>query len=421
MSKSILLDVFPGLSASVSLVLMGIAGIRLLVRMPALLAGQEDPLPRSQEPLPVKGMLWAATAMLLMRLAIILLAWGMHWAQGEGAGLLESFRGYWEHWDVRHYVGIAENGYVTEGNDRLRLVFFPLYPVLMRLLSPAFGGDVFYAGTALSIVVACISSAMLYALAFFWRGARAAGFSVACFLVNPMSVFLGCVYTESLFLCLCLLCALLLTRSHPWGASLAGMAAAFTRMPGALLAGLFLIEGLYGILRERRRLRRLVVCVARMLVVFSGLFLYFAVNRALTGSAFTYLTYQRENWFQQAGTFWDSAANTAHYLVTTYGDSDWLWTWGFQLIAMFYGFFLLAFRQGRLPFSLAAFSFVYVMVVFSPTWLLSGARYLYGLFALPLLQSCCGERRGARVCRLLLSGILLICFVYGYTIEIAVL
>ena len=416
-----ILAFFPALSALGAIAIMGLAGIRLLKRLPDLLYGRENPLPSAQGPLPVKGMLWAAALMLLCRLALVVLAWGMHRAAGSGEGLPESFRGYWEHWDVRHYVGIAERGYVAEGDERLRLVFFPLLPLLMRLFAPLFGGDVFFSGTALSFAAACLSAALLYAVAFFWRDARTARFCAACYALNPMSLFLGCVYTEALFLCLSLLCVLLMMRGHPWFAALSGMLAAFTRMPGALLSGFFLIGGLSGIVKEEGRTRRCARSLVRMGIVFSGLFLYWAVNRAVTGSAFTYLIYQRENWYQQAGSFWASTANTAKYLISSYGEDDWFWTWGFQYLSMFFGYLLLAFGQEDLPFSFAAFSFVYVAVVFSPTWLLSGARYLYGLFSLPLLVASVMKRRDVRGAWLVFSGILLVFFVYGYTIEIAVL
>ena len=55
-------------------------------------------------------------------------------------------------------------------------------------------------------------------------------------------------------------------------------------------------------------------------------------------------------------------------------------------------------------------------VVFSPTWLLSGARYLYGLITLPALQALCFRRRGAHAAALALSGALLLVFLYGYTL-----
>lgn len=35
------------------------------------------------------------------------------------------------HWDSPHYIDIAENGYVNDGEQRLFIVFFPLYPFLI--------------------------------------------------------------------------------------------------------------------------------------------------------------------------------------------------------------------------------------------------------------------------------------------------
>ena len=75
----------------------------------------------------------------------------------------------------------------------------------------------------------------------------------------------------------------------------------------------------------------------------------------------------------------------------------------------------------KLPFDLAAYSFVYVAVVLSPTWLLSGARYLYALATLPLLQAKTFENRTAHTVGLSVCAALLVVFTWGYTIAIAVL
>ena len=133
-----------------------------------------------------------------------------------------------------------------------------------------------------------------------------------------------------------------------------------------------------------------------------------------------YLTYQRENWYQEAGTFWQSAGQTMYYVLSTVGEDDWLFTWVFQLLAMAYMYTMLAFKQKELPFDLAAYSFVYVAVVLSPTWLLSGARYLYALCALPLMQARAFEKREAHAAALCVSGALLVLYVFGYTIAVTV-
>ncbi|HET7512785.1 MAG TPA: hypothetical protein VFJ88_08455, partial [Chthoniobacterales bacterium] len=39
----------------------------------------------------------------------------------------------WHRWDAMHYIRLAEQGYAAVGDSRVSLVFFPLYPWLVRL------------------------------------------------------------------------------------------------------------------------------------------------------------------------------------------------------------------------------------------------------------------------------------------------
>ena len=110
-----------------------------------------------------------------------------------------------------------------------------------------------------------------------------------------------------------------------------------------------------------------------------------------------------------------------HYFLTGVGESDWLWTWGFQLLCMLGMYLLLALCAPRIPFDLAAYSFVYTAVVLSPTWLLSGARYLYALCALPMLLARMRIGKTGHALLLMLSGALLVVWTFGYTIAIQVL
>ena len=271
-----------------------------------------------------------------------------------------------------------------------------------------------------SFVCSAAAAALLYDLAQMQLGERGARLAVAYFLLNPLSVFLGCVYTEALFICLTLAAVCLLRRGHPWAAALCGMLSALTRMPGVIVSGLFIIAFLAKIPREGVKAKALFACVGQVLLVFCGLFIYWAINWAVTGDLMMYLTYQRENWYQEAGSFWQSAEQTMYYILSTFGEDDWLFTWVFQGLAMAYLYVLLAFEQKKLPFDLAAYSFVYVAVVLSPTWLLSGARYLYALCALPLMQASVFRKKDAHVITLCISGALLVLFIFGYTIAVMV-
>ena len=206
----------------------------------------------------------------------------------------------------------------------------------------------------------------------------------------------------------------------PGAAALCGMLSALTRMPGVIVSGLFIIAFLAKIPREGVKAKALFACVGQVLLVFCGLFIYWAINWVVTGVPMMYLTYQRENWYQEAGSFWQSAEQTMYYILSTFGEDDWLFTWVFQGLAMAYLYVLLAFEQKKLPFDLAAYSFVYVAVVLSPTWLLSGARYLYALCALPLMQASVFRKKDAHVITLCISGALLVLFIFGYTIAVMV-
>ena len=89
----------------------------------------------------------AAAAAVLSRLALYALAYGFYRAGGGTQSFAGSFEALWTHWDVRHYLGIAKDGYTSVGDERLRLVFFPLYPAVTRVFSVFTGGRLFMAGT----------------------------------------------------------------------------------------------------------------------------------------------------------------------------------------------------------------------------------------------------------------------------------
>ena len=417
------MDRLPDAAALLSLLLMGACGVGLCYRLTRVLRGQEpaDGLANEGAQASAREIALAMAAALLSRVLIYLIAYGMYRAMGGTDGFLASLRPLWVHWDTRHYIGIAQEGYTSVGDERLRLVFFPLYPLLMRLLSPLTGGDAFCAGLLVSLLCAAGSAGLLTMLCYPYGGRRTARLAVAYFLLSPLSVFLCCAYTESLFICLTLGAMVLLRRGHPWWAALCGMLSAFTRMPGVIVAGMFILAAIGRFGERRLRARDVLACIAQVLIVFGGLLAYWGINWLVTGDPMTYMTYQRENWYQMPGTFFDTTRTTMHYFLTTMGDGDWLYTWGFQLLCIFYVYALLALGHRRLPFDLAAYSFVYVAVVLAPTWLLSGPRYLYALAPLPLLQARAHKGPGVHTLALTLSAALLLVWIFGYTIAIEVL
>ena len=412
------------LAAGISIALMALCAAQLAARLVRVIRGREtaDGLNARRRFAPGGRLLAAAGIGLASRLALYMLAYALYRLLSVGGdGFFESLKPLWTHWDTRHYIGIAEDWYTDVGDERLRLVFFPLYPLLMRLLAPLTGGDVFASGVAISLACSTAASALTYDLAYMHFGREKAGISLAYFLLSPLSVFLCCVYTEALFICLTLASVCLLRRNHPWLAAVCGMLSAFTRMPGVIVSGLMIIALIGRIPKKEISAKAIVACSAQVAIVFAGFAAYLAVNQIVTGDPFTYLIYQRENWYQEPGSFWDSTANTMHYFLSTVGEGDWLYTWGFQLLCMLIIYLLLAFGGSRIPFDLAAYSFVYVAVVLSPTWLLSAPRYLYALCALPILLARMRIGKAGHAAMLIVSGMMLVLWTFGYTIAIQVL
>ncbi len=110
----------------------------------------------------------------------------------------------WANFDGEHYVSVSENGYTwysTEGSP----VFFPLYPLLMRLTATLFGGPISPGalsayGVLISLIAFCFALYFVYRVAEEGWGVRAARGTVLALAFFPTSFFFNAVFTESLFL-----------------------------------------------------------------------------------------------------------------------------------------------------------------------------------------------------------------------------
>jgi hypothetical protein len=113
----------------------------------------------------------------------------------------------WNNWDTLHYLGLAEHGYVAAGDSRVSLVFFPLYPWLIRLT--AFFARDYMAAAFIVSGFASVAAALLFRrLARCDESEEVSRNAVWFLFIFPTSFFLHIGYTESLFLALTLGCFL---------------------------------------------------------------------------------------------------------------------------------------------------------------------------------------------------------------------
>lgn len=330
---------------------------------------------------------WAAIALrvLLLHAALYAAAYCFDLAKnGYTGGLMDTLAQLWNRSDAPHYQGIAKNWYVTQGDPRLHIVFFPLYPLLTRLLS--IGGNYFAGAMLLSTLCAVASAIAIYELAALDMQRSDALFIATVLSVFPGSIFLAAPMTESLFLLLSVCCILAARKKQYIPAGLLGALAAFTRSVGLLLVLPVFIEALGACLRSRpTSAKELARPILAVLLIPLGTAGYLLINYLVTGSAFTFLAYQRLHWSQQLGPFFSTAAYQLDLLITNAISGDIKLVYGLflpNLICAFGSLGLLLPSMKELRPSYSGYALVYFAVSIGCTWLLSGPRYLAVCFPL---------------------------------------
>jgi Gpi18-like mannosyltransferase len=154
------------------------------------------------------------------------------------------FLSMWTKWDSQYYVDIATNGYWFRPEQQSNVAFFPVYPLLMRLVGSLVQGNVILAGFIISNLAFFIALIFLYKLTALELDEGSAGRTVFYLAFFPTSFFFSSVYTESTFLMFSV-AAVYFSRRHQWvSAALIGMLAAATRNLGVLVWALVLWEWL---------------------------------------------------------------------------------------------------------------------------------------------------------------------------------
>jgi hypothetical protein len=201
----------------------------------------------------------------------------------------------WERFDALWFLRIATAGY-TEGDGSA--AFFPLYPLLIRVVSPLLGGHPLAAGLLVSNAAFLGALVVLYFLTSSEFDERIARRTVLYLAIFPTAFFFLAPYSESLFLLL-VVASLWGARRGKWPlAGLAGALAGATRNVGVLLILPLVVEG---ILQHRERGDRLAPRLLWSGAVAVGTLAYLGFWQGIGGDALAPL-HQQSTW-QREGTF----------------------------------------------------------------------------------------------------------------------
>ena len=313
--------------------------------------------------------------------------------------------------DARHYLDLAQYGYGSGEafpEQYLMIVFFPLFPWLLRLLNLFGWFDYRVLALVVQLPLFCAAGTGLFALAARQYDRRTAWLALVLLLVSPASVFFFAPMTESLFLALTVWYVWCLQTGR-WGrAALLGVLAGLARAPGGLLTGLALLY-----LLRRARLRRCAppaAALPAMLGPAAGLGLYFALNQAVYGRWDQYSVYQWEHWGQKLGLFTDTIRYHLQYMARWWQSDRAMAVWVClaAVLCIVLAFGLLAAAARTLPPHWLGYGLAYLLLTMGATWLLSAPRYAVALFCLPVaLAALLRGRRGltaAVVAALLLAN-----------------
>ncbi len=140
-------------------------------------------------------------------------------------------------WDSFWYLDIAQNGYSLEYNPwgLYNIVFFPLYPFLIKLIAFFTAGDFVLSGWILSSGFLLLSLFYFFKLVKEFHPEMNPYLPIIFLLIFPTAFFLNAVYAESLFLFLSLAAFYYGLKKKFIYAGIFGFFASLTRVTGILL------------------------------------------------------------------------------------------------------------------------------------------------------------------------------------------
>lgn len=301
----------------------------------------------------------------------------------------------WKRWDSAHYINIAENGYTgaVENGEHIFLVFYPLYPWLIKLVS-LFVGDYRLAGILISVFCYAVGSVFFYKIIEKEYNAEAAKNGLLLISIFPFSFFFGSIATESLFFAVTTL-FLYYLRRHEWNkVALFGFLACLTKVQGILLAFSVLAELFYFkrgfVLLKKKKwksfFRRIIRPGMISAFMLGGIFIYLFINYRVEGDPFRFMYYQKNHWGNALCPIWETAGYLIRYVINDWHTSTGMSLWVPEMIIFLcYPAMILYGIRKKIRPMYSVYLIAFFLLTYSSTWLISGGRYTVSAFPVFML------------------------------------
>jgi len=291
-------------------------------------------------------------------------------------------------WDAPHYQSLAEHGYLNTGDEANFVVFFPLYPLTIRLITFDYGYVNIFAMLA-SNVFSIIAFAYLYKLTKMEFNEGAALKAVLFLSVFPTAYFLTAPYTEGLFFATTI-ASFYYARKNSWAAAgMLGFLAALTRIQGLLLLPVLILEYAHQRGWKPRNIRPNVLLAA---LPVCGFLIYLGINLLVTGNAFGFVEVQNSHFTLHFDPW--SGLNAAWYWTTTSGFPDNITVGGAAITSAVFGAVMIGVGVWkRLRPSYLLYMFLSWGVACSVSWWISLPRYVMAMFPIFMLMGAYSKNK----------------------------
>lgn len=302
------------------------------------------------------------------------------WPSGLSNGIK-----YFARWDSGWYLSIVQHGYFVNEYGNSSVPFFPLYPLLMKLVGYATGENYLLAGAIISHVAFLISLLFLYKLIRLDFKTITAHRAILALLVFPTSFFFISVYTESLFLLLIVTTFYAARRKQWLIAGILASCAGLTRFVGVFVPFALIFEYLH---QKQFSFRNIRASILFPFAGFSGLGVFMIYLYSKFGDALIF--FHAQQGFHRAFVWpWVTLQKYLESIFHPFAQttlsgigtmSELMVTRSFELVILLLFLFFLIIAAKKLRISYTIFAFLaLVSTLFSGTFQ-SIERYVLVLF-----------------------------------------
>ncbi len=292
----------------------------------------------------------------------------------------------WNRWDALNYQKLAEFGYTATGELRPLLVFYPLYPWLVRLVTFV-SRDYLVSAFFVSTVASFVTAIVLLRLVEIDYSKELAQRAVWFLFIFPTSYFLHIGYTESLFLMLAL-SSIYSARKQRWLlAGIFGALTCLTRANGLVLLPVLAIEAAHQYWSTRRwNWQWLWIAVAGL--GFGG---YLLLNRQVTGDAFAFTSLMQQFFSKSLSAPWTGIDNAIGSMSRSPSEAEMIGTQEVVFITL--GFVCTIISWFKLRPAYSVWMTGNWLLFVSVSFVLSVPRYTLTMFPIYILFSMLAARR----------------------------